>query len=191
MYSKALLVSVVSLSLVSSASAAPMIDVGTHNLAGNSSSQVININISETDLVTGFQLNAQIGDGDGGDAEPVFKSIGFAGGIWDAYPSTVMGGPISGFEMYVQAGITFNGDNDEVSAQGLIVTLTIDTTGFSSGSFPLMFEATDIPKDSYFLDTDGEKLAATITNGTINVPEPATLSLLTLGGLALIRRRKA
>ena len=41
------------------------------------------------DKVTGFNLNAQLGDGSGGNPEPNFQSIEFAGGIWDAYPYTI------------------------------------------------------------------------------------------------------
>ena len=170
---------------------APIIDVGTHKLLENAPGQTVVVLVTGTDQVTGFNLNARLGDGLGGLPEPVFESVNFAGGMWDAGAHTVMGGPPAGNEQYVQASVVFNPAMN-VSAAGLLVTLTIDTTGFFNGeSFPLLLSGiTEIGQDSHFITSGAGTLAADITNGTIEiVPEPASLAILALGGLALLGRR--
>jgi len=189
---------VVCLGLVASASAAtlpPTIEIGSHVLAGDSTTQVVEIFATGAEDVSGLQIYAQIGDGVvGSGLEPVFASISFGGGLWDGPARTEVGGPIAGTGMLADAGVTFNGASDEVALDDtsrLVATLTIDTTGFSSGTFDLMFKTTDIGADSYFLDPNGDPVSIEITNGSITItPEPATLSLLALGGLALIRKRR-
>ena len=187
---KAIIGLVVFSSLIASASATPIIDVGTHNLVGNSTNQVVEIYATGTDMVTAFNLRAQIGaDGAAASAAPIFNSIDFSGGIWDASAYTVTG-DIIGDGKYTQMSVAFN-PAAEVAADGLIATLVINTSGFTaSESFDLKLSSSGIGSDSIFVITGGDELAATITNGTIIIPEPATLSLLALGGLALIRRRR-
>jgi len=177
--------------LSAAVSAAPIINVGSHDLMENTSGETIQLYVTGTDQVTAFNLKAQIGDGTGPNAEPVFESIAFGGGMWDAYAYTVTGGPISGAEQFAQASVAFN-TTVSVPADGLLLTLTIDTTGFFDGdSFDLLLKGTEIGSDSDFVVIGGGTLAPDITNGTINVvPEPASMSLLALGGLMALRRRK-
>jgi hypothetical protein len=146
-----------------------MIDVGVHDLLEGSSGQVVEIYATGTDLVTGFNLQAQLGNGVAPPPEPIFQSIDFSGGLWDAYPHTVMGGPLAGAEMYAQASVAFN-EGVQVVANGLIATLVIDTSGFAIGeSFALKLSDTDIGQDSDFIVSGGGSLAPQITNGTINI----------------------
>ena len=159
------------LGVVAGASASPVINVQTHYLPPETSAQAIAIAVSGADMVTGFNLRAQIGDGMGPGAEPVFDSVDFTGGLWDAYPHTTIGGVISGHEQYAQASVIFGNAGDAVAASGMVVTLLLDTTGFSEGSFDLLLSATDIGQDSDFIVFDGVSLTATITNGTITVSE--------------------
>ena len=177
--------------LSAAVSAAPIINVGSHDLQENASGQIVYLNVTGTDQVTAFNLKAQIGDGTGPNAEPVFESIAFGGGMWDAHANTVTGGPISGAGQFAQASVAFN-TSVSVPADGLLLTLTIDTTGFFDGdSFDLLLKGTDIGSDSDFVVIGGGTLAPGITNGTINiVPEPTSMALLSMGGLLALRRRK-
>lgn len=171
---------------------APIINVGTHNLAPNEANQVILVNVTGTDMVAGFNLKAQIGAGLTPGDQPIFQSIDFSGGMWDAYSFTTIGdGPIPGHEQLADFSVMFNGISDKIAANGLVVTMLIDTRGFVSGNFPLMFASTEHGIDSDFLDPDGASISADITNGTIHItPEPVTMSLLGLGGLTLLRRKR-
>ena len=174
MYNRTLLGLVVSLSLVASTSAATVIDIGAHDLLENASGQVLEIYATGTDMVTGFNLQAQLGNGATSPSEPVFQSIDFSGGIWDAYPHTVMGGPIAGMEMYAQASVAFN-TGVQVVANGLIATLVIDTSGFATAeSFAVKLSGTDIGQDSDFIVVGGGSLAPQIANRTINIVSGAT-----------------
>jgi hypothetical protein len=169
------------LTLLSPAMSEIIIYVGhDHTLQANSAGQEVRILVEGGDLVTGFNLRAQLGDGVGGATEPVFESIVFSGGVWDAFAFTPASGnapPVDGAEQVAQTSVVFNNSGDQVAASGLIATLVIDTTGFGAGtSFPLMLRNTQIGQDSDFIVTGGGTQAATIFNGSINlIPEPATV----------------
>src|SRR5712691_5403409 len=71
-----------------------VITVGDHTLLPNTANQVIEIRVTGDSQVTGLNVRAQIGDGTGVMPEPVFNGASFSGGIWDAHPNTVTGGPL-------------------------------------------------------------------------------------------------
>src|SRR5438094_1491662 len=110
-----------------------VITVGDHTLLPNTANQVIEVRATGDSQVSGLNVRAQIGDGTGAMPEPVFNGASFSGGIWDAHPNSVTGGPIPGFEQFLQSSVVFNSSADSVVPNGLVVKLLVDTTGFSTG----------------------------------------------------------
>lgn len=188
-----IIVSVVFMVAAGRAYADPIITVGNYVLAPNEAGQTIKLSVTGGDIVTGVNLRAQLGDGLGPNPEPVFQSIGFGGDIWDAFPTSASGGPVGGAEQYAQASVVFSGTGKSVAASGDFVTLTIDTTGLSSGTYALQLAGTDIGADTAFIGIGGGDIPATITNGTITIsttPEPGSIALLGMGGVLMLFRRR-
>lgn len=190
------------------AGAETTINVGNHFLLENTPGQVISILVSGTDLVSDFNLNAQIGDGYGGaNPEPIFTAVSFAGTIlvptiWDAHPFNVTDGGLWGLGANMDAafGVGFVTSGHTTLANGLLVKLTIDTTGFGAGqTFPLLLGgASSELGDSYFLAPGPTTINPVISNGSITltaVPEPSSIAmlasgLLCVGALVYVRHRR-
>ncbi len=180
---------------VSTAQADIILTLGDVRLQPNSALQQVAIPLTVTsnnllaDQVTGFNLRAQIGDGIGGDAEPVFSMIVFSDTIWDFYPTTVLGGPVDGFEQFAQASVVFNTSGHRVAAHGTVAYLFVDTTGFDQGTFEVSLFATQIGADSEFIGL-GDEVSTTIRSGSITVvPEPSGLVFGLIGLTGVLRRR--
>ena len=171
--------------------AAPVIDVGTITLEANKPGQIVPVLVSGGDSVTGFNLRAQIGDGI--NPSPIFQSISFAGGIWDAHASTTTGELVAGFDEYAQLSVAFNA-NVTVPANGVLAMLTIDTTGITTDSvYALKLSGVElIGQDSDLLLSGGSTLTPTIKNGTLHVvvPEPSALGLLGIASVMVCLRRR-
>jgi hypothetical protein len=73
-----------------------------------------------------------------------------------------------------------------VNADGVLAYITFDTTNILSGSYPFDLAY----PDADFSSLDGNAISFTPGTLTIQVPEPASVSMLALGGLALLRRRR-
>lgn len=185
----------------STANAEIRIDVGNHEIAA-APGQRIELFVTSTDTlsdpkVTGFNLRTQIGDGTTvGIDEPTITQVDFNGGIWSGRDVTITGGPILGSEQFAQSSIVFNSSTDSILADGLLLTLEIDGSGFPIGAmFDLNLASTDIGADSVFIARGGTDIAPVITNGsiTIGVPEPSAAILLaisaTLAGFSRHRNR--
>jgi len=154
----------------------PVIIVGNHSLLPDTANQVISITVAGTTAVTGMNVRAQIGDGTGSQAEPIFTDMDFTGGIWDAYPNTVTGGPVENAEQLLQASVVLSNTGDEVAANGVVMKLVVDTTGFTEGEFDLRLSDTEIGVDSAFILEGGGDLVPAITNGTIKISPTAVVN---------------
>jgi hypothetical protein len=174
------------------AGATPIIDVGNHLLLPNLPGQTILIYVTGGDAVEGLNLNVQVADGGselamfGGSIDgPAISDLDIVTGtIFDGNnqgaddPEGLLGGDFSQIELR-----TILTDSGTVAADGLLVTLTIDTTDYFSGQFDLrLFDTLNGPSDF-------AGIAASITDGTITiVPEPGTLALACCAVCAALAR---
>lgn len=179
------------------------IDVGNHVLFEDMADQQIQISVVPGDPVeqtAGMDLFAQIGDGGPSLPPPVTGTIDgpeFTGAdmetgtIWtDPVPTPIDIWP--GGQVLV-GGIVLRTSGSTVPADGLLVTLTVDTTGFfaTDGNNPweLKLDQTIDPAGTALLDNSvpsPQPIPLDITNGTITlvpIPEPSTIVML-LGVLA-------
>ncbi len=168
--------------------AQPIIDVGPHQLLANTPDQTISVFVTGGDLVQAVNFAAQINDGGsagGGDnTGPVFTGLDILTGTIFAPSNQGQIGTQSFPQLVIDSTITSD-SNPTVSADGLLATLVLDTTGVWSGTYDLKLSGTlNGP-------TDFGTIQPTITNGTIEiVPEPASMILLGLGGFAVVRKNR-
>ena len=163
--------------------------VGTPwSLQPNTPGQQVMVYVTDGDAVAGFTFDVSIGDGGNGVVPPgvdvgpritdiVLNGTGmvFAGGN----QSTPY---IPGSDgMYANTNVILPGVMATVPATGLLATLTIDTTGFSTlgQSWALAMDYNAPTPDTNFALAGGSVLYPTISNGALTiVPEPGTLVLL-------------
>src|SRR5690606_21468080 len=107
--------------------------------------------------------------------------------IWDAFSATV-GGVTPGSTIYhAESWIAFN-SNNTVVANGKLVTLTVDTSGFFQGEFPLKFKDVGAEFNPNSLvatnlaGATGEVTPVTITNGTIRIVSAGSAPQVDLNG---------
>ncbi len=151
-----------------------VIEPGSWMLLPDAPDQAVPISVTrsspDTDPpVTGFNLRAELRNGQQPGTGPRFQDVDFSGGIWEAYPHTTLGGPVPADERFAQASVLFNSPGQAVAAEGLVVTLIISTVGVPSGRFELRLADTAIGADSHFIGGQGVPIPATIAAGTIDV----------------------
>jgi PKD repeat protein len=115
--------------------APPVIDVGTHVLLADTPGQTIAIRVSGGHAIDGINFNFQLGDGSDGLAAPVFTGLEIiAGTIFDGKNSGQYGPTVL---PHIAMDGTVTAANQMVYADGVIGYVTIDTTGFDTGAWPL------------------------------------------------------
>ena len=170
----------------SQASATPIITVGSHDLLPDKANQPVDINVTGGDLVPGLDLFLQVGDGDAG---PQIQTVDVLTGTIFADNNTgeslvAIGG--SGSLPYWNAYAATTTSNGTVSADGLLATVMIDTTGFTAGMWTLSVDF-DYGGSHYASDFASDA-PVTLVNGSINiVPEPGSLLLLFSAAIGLAR----
>jgi hypothetical protein len=167
----------------SQAMADPIIQVGDHNLLANTPGQALTISVTGGDLVEGLNLYLQIDDENTG---PKIQSIDvLTGTIFQGNNTgqTVQALNETGDLPYWMGYATVTTASGNVAANGLLATVIVDTTGFTSGTWSLNANF-NYGGDPY--QSDFGPMLATSLNGSITiVPEPGTLVLLVTAGLGL------
>ncbi len=183
---------VVSLALATSANAALEINVGDHDLNADQGGQIVYLYVSDNGVqVQACFLRAQIGDGDPAETTPVFESdetdleVGIFAANNDGQNDQSAGLPdqLTFWEISTDTGTV------TVSGMQLLATVTVDTTGLTTGTWPLKLK--DLEWNGAAAGSTEFDVSVTITNGSITIiPEPASMALIALGGVALLRRRR-
>ena len=174
---------------VGAAPAATVI-VGDHDLQPETPNQTITIDVSGGDNTWSLSFFAQIASGSA-TGTPMFED---PGGV-DIITGTIFAGDNIGQQSDTYTNQLWycwtqvqDPPSNPVTASGLLVTLSIDTTGAAPGTYDLLLSGT-LWGDTELLDQSADPISLTITNGTITVvPEPATLGLMGLGGAGLLVR---
>ena len=125
---------------------APVIDVGDHFLLPNTPGQQIQIFVTGGDEVQGLNFNVQVEDGgpevsqwNGGPGidGPEITTIDVESGIFNGNNNGAVN-PESPSVIPQWEGRYITTETGTVIADGLLATITVDTTGFTEGSFSLI-----------------------------------------------------
>ncbi len=149
--------------------ATPLIAVGQHGLLPNTPGQTIGIFVSGGRLVEGVNFNIQVADGGpelGGSQDgPAITGVDLINGTIFDNNNTGENDLLAmlGLEYPQAAAHTTTTLSGSVAASGLLATVTIDTTGFATGTWSLRMANT------FNGPTDFAGIAASITDGSISV----------------------
>lgn len=167
------------------ATAAPIIDVGDHELIAAQSEHEIELFVDDVDgptEVLGLELNVQVGDGGeavgGTDTAPTITDL-------DLTTGTIFDDPSAEQADVEEHPLTRQSTVDVASptiADGRIATISLDITGTSIGDvFDLRLADTASGFDTTLFDPDAQAIAPQITNGSISIVETPTFTTW-LGG---------
>lgn len=170
------------------ANAALVINVGSYTLLPNTPNQTVKIFVTGGDAVQGLNFYAQVADGGpaaGGTVTgPAITGVDILAGTIFAANNNGADNPGSVPQLAARTTTTLAGS---VPGNGLLATLTFDTTGFTTQrTWSLNL------KNTLNGPTDFAGTPATIADGSIivNVPEPACILLLFVGLMLRLRRTR-
>ncbi|MBN2473344.1 MAG: hypothetical protein JXB62_01955, partial [Pirellulales bacterium] len=156
---------------------AAMIEVGDHVLDPDTPDQEIGIYITGDEQVTGMNLFVQVGDGGpevgGTDGPAITGADMITGTIFEE--DSVGGANPAAPQIYISY-IYLETENSTVTSDGLLVTLTIDTTGFLASDVNnpwdlRMTDTLDLPTQLLDNSPDPQPVPLTIINGTITIAD--------------------
>jgi hypothetical protein len=167
------------------------IEVGDVQLAPNTANQMVMFFASGTEMVGGFEFAIQVGDGTGPGLPRITSVDLTTGTIFEGQEDLVETqveeedfARLSTVEWETTAPLT-------LGANGKIATVTFDTTGIQAPvQTQLLLSGVKGALDSGFVTSLGGQVPTTVTNGQITIaavaaiPEPGSLVLLTLAGVA-------
>jgi Ca2+-binding RTX toxin-like protein len=163
----------------------PAIHVGHHALAPNTAGQVIPIYVSGGVPVQGMNFNLQVGDGGpaaGGSANgPAIQGLDILTGTIFAANNNgttdIDGDQTPDLAPLFEGRDTTTGSGFVV-AEGLLGTVTVDTTGFNEGQWPLMMSRTVNGTSDFTV------IPAMITDGTLSIDDPSANDAPTISPIA-------
>jgi hypothetical protein len=176
---------VAALCATSVAGAATTINVGSYLLLPNTPDQVIQIPVSGSDLAPGADLAVQVGDGGPelanyglppGTPGPAISQIDFGAGTIFSVPGAQQFTSSGNIPQVWFTNVVLGNSPANVMANGMLANLTINTTGFSNGSFGLLLKNVVpglLAPNGYSTDLTDQVPNLTINNGSITII-PAT-----------------
>ena len=154
----------------------PTIEVGSHTLQANTPNQRIDLWVTGGQLVAGFDLYAQVGDGG-----PERTELGLPAGVdgpeithVELKENTIFAGVpdaatnLGSLPQVANWSISVTGGGG-VDADGRLATLVVDTTGFFEGVWDLRLKTVLPDYNLGPLDSRFASMLAFITNGSIEV----------------------
>ncbi|MFV2068554.1 MAG: PEP-CTERM sorting domain-containing protein [Pirellulales bacterium] len=166
---------------VTASTRAATITVGDHFLEPNMAGQRITISVAGGDVISGLNLFAQVGDGGpelallpnplppGTDGPAIATVDFFNGTVFAGLPDQPT--DLGSIPQVAIWSMALTGPMREVSADGTLVRLTIDTTGFLAGSWDLLLANVlpDLgPFDTNFAGAEADVIdSGTISLGTL------------------------
>lgn len=153
---------------------AAAIDAGMHTLAPNMAGQQVQIHVTGGEAVSGIDFFVQVGDGGpdvgGDDTGPKITQLDLATGtIFAANHTDVFTDPAPARLLWGAATTTNSGT---VPANGILATLTIDTTGITTGQFDLILNPPSTGPTA-FADAG---VVTNLTNGSLQIGAAPTLT---------------
>jgi hypothetical protein len=155
-----------------SLASAAAINAGMHTLAPNMPGQLVQIGVTGGEAVSGVDLFVQVGDGGttvgGDDTGPKITNLDLVTGtIFAANHTDVFTDPAP-----LIWGATTTTTTGTVPANGVLATLTIDTTGITTGQFDLILNPAATGPTA-FADAG---VVANLTNGLLQIGAAPSLT---------------